>query len=159
MNIKKNTNSVFDIFKDGKIVDKVYLGSSTVYVADDKFIFTVNIPTSNTEINLQNTLRGRPYGGLTDWGDGTRDASLKHMYTNAGVYTIRTRYSPGMRNNTTYYEGKYDYRLSYYLTNVTSLSNRVTDYSCLFYYMGNLSADTNIFRNSMMNAKIGRAHV
>lgn len=93
--------------------------------------FTIDdwIVNQNGQVYLENDLRGDTFSGtvLTDWGDGTIDRNTTHVYKNAGVYRVKTKYYA--------YPNKelHALQMSSVITNVFNINKNMKDASHLFY--------------------------
>lgn len=68
-----------------KELSKAHLGEVLVYSGMEPFTLTFNIASSPEVLTLPT-----PTNYLVDWGDGTTsDDNNQHLYTSAGVYTVK----------------------------------------------------------------------
>ena len=121
--------------------NKQWYGSYITYLKPDNNIntFTLDVTEENTTFYLCSDRHGDNtiYDGLTDWGDGTVDYKLSHVYEQRGTYVIQTKYwfntetnSSSVCKNITIYE----------------LNKCMTNYDYLFYRI-DIDRNKNIIEN------------
>ena len=93
----------------------------------NEFVFDIN--SSNITISLNTDRRGdtTTWDGNTDWGDGTIDTQSSHQYSQAGTYTVKTKY--GLASPTSYSNNA---NIKAYLKQVKALNSNMTTMKNMF---------------------------
>ena len=93
----------------------------------NEFVFDIN--SSNITISLDTDRRGdtTTWDGNTDWGDGTVDTQSSHQYSQAGTYTVKTKY--GLASPTSYSNND---NIKAYLKQVKALNSNMTTMENMF---------------------------
>lgn len=100
MTVINNFKNIKGIYYNNKEIAIVRAGSKIVYKKSginrsyNYFVFDTSLVEDTTTVMLQNYRAGDTtiWDGLTDWGDGTINASRTHTYATDGVYTVKTKY-------------------------------------------------------------------
>ena len=105
-----NLKNIKDIYCDGTKIVKVYAGNKVVYQLNTEtidptynyFIFEISQALGKNTVILNNYRAGdeTEWDGMTDWGDGTVDSELSHVYEKDGSYRVKTKYTLGVNKNT-----------------------------------------------------------
>ena len=91
--------------------------------------FVIDINSSNITISLDTDRRGdtTTWDGNTDWGDGTVDTQSSHQYSQAGTYTVKTKY--GLASPTSHSNNA---NIGAYLKQVKALNSNMTTMKTMF---------------------------
>ena len=102
----------------------------------------VTVP-ANTTITLASIRRGDTTTlGNNDWGDGTVDSKLSHIYVAEGTYIIKSKLSINA-------EAATSYNWQQYITNYYMINKNMTSLICLCYRFSNItSIDASIWDTS-----------
>lgn len=147
MTIASGSNGIGKIMLGSSTeVIRVYLGTTIVYENQKPNIFKFKV-NANQTLTLQNDTRGAT-AITTDWGDGTKNTSLTHTYTTAGVYTVTTTYSIATTTATVkyptmgwgeYYGPVFDETTALALREVVQICNKITNLNYMFWRCQNLA--------------------
>ena len=105
-----------------------YIDWFEYYKGYNIYEFTIPADYAHYSIYLKEDLRGDTYSGTvyTDWGDGTIDTNLSHVYGVAGTYQVITKYSVidlnGIGNSHT----------KMFFSNVVNINKNITNASNMF---------------------------
>ena len=102
MTVLNNFENIKNIYCNGIEIKTVCINNKIVYQKNtdviDKtynyFVFDTSLVADTTTVTLQNYRAGdsTTWNNLTDWGDGTVNASRTHTYASDGIYTVKTKY-------------------------------------------------------------------
>lgn len=95
-----NLHNISNIYCGGTKIKTVYAGDKVVYKSDaidPEYNYYVFKYIPNTGMHIVELVEYRAgdeteWDGYTDWGDGTRDKELVHIYEKPGIYTVKTKW-------------------------------------------------------------------
>lgn len=143
-----NSNNISNIYCGGTKIKTIYAGDKVVYKSDaidptyNYFVLKVGKTGLHNTVSLQDYRAGdeTEWDGYTDWGDGTRDKELAHIYEKPGIYTIKTKWM--ITKVIKVDENNDNLGTSYFLKEMLigcdNINTNITDVRYLFWHCGGL---------------------